>query len=497
MATVKHISSKNADYGAVADYLEYQHDEKRNRPVLDNHGNPLLRESYLIDGINCTPATFEFDCVRLNHEYGKNLRPGDVKTHHYIVSFDPSDAASGKLTLDKAQSIGMELARKFFPGHQILVATHDDGSNRSGNMHCHIILNSLRMLDVEKQDFMERDIDAKAGYKFHQTDRFLRLFKAGVMEICEREGLSQVDLDSPAREKITEEEYRAKFRGQERLDKRNAEIIAAGLNPVNQTFSTDLEQLRKNIYAALMNSNNETEFRRILLSKYQIEITESRGRWGYRRLGAQKPIRARRLGTNYEKETILRKLESVKELQPIQAPGHISKQAELEYIQRQAATIRYLQKNGFPSVHSLHEQILSLTNSMEENRRRHSAVQQELRQINRLIHYKGQWLATRNIYLSYLRSTDKDTYRNKYAADIAKYETADKFLHEEHEKTSSPIPALTELRKQKNLLQANELSINDEYLDDSSQLEKLQSIAANIRKMLHVENYTKSSSVEL
>ena len=38
MATFKHISSKNADYGAAEQYLTFEHDEFTNKPVLDENG---------------------------------------------------------------------------------------------------------------------------------------------------------------------------------------------------------------------------------------------------------------------------------------------------------------------------------------------------------------------------------------------------------------------------------------------------------------------------
>ena len=38
MATFKHLSSKNADYGAAEKYLLFEHDEFINKPVLDESG---------------------------------------------------------------------------------------------------------------------------------------------------------------------------------------------------------------------------------------------------------------------------------------------------------------------------------------------------------------------------------------------------------------------------------------------------------------------------
>ena len=42
MATLKHINSKNADYGAAEQYLLFEHDEFTMKPVLDETGRLVL-----------------------------------------------------------------------------------------------------------------------------------------------------------------------------------------------------------------------------------------------------------------------------------------------------------------------------------------------------------------------------------------------------------------------------------------------------------------------
>jgi hypothetical protein len=49
MAILKHIASKNADYGKAERYLIFQHDEYTQKPILDENGNMLLREEYYLD----------------------------------------------------------------------------------------------------------------------------------------------------------------------------------------------------------------------------------------------------------------------------------------------------------------------------------------------------------------------------------------------------------------------------------------------------------------
>ena len=91
MATLKHINSKNADYGAAEQYLLFEHDEFTMKPVLDETGRLIPREDYRLSTLNCGGEDFAVACMRANLRYEKNQRREDVKSHHYIISFDPRD----------------------------------------------------------------------------------------------------------------------------------------------------------------------------------------------------------------------------------------------------------------------------------------------------------------------------------------------------------------------------------------------------------------------
>ena len=148
MATLKHINSKNADYGAAEQYLLFEHDEFTMKPVLDETGRLIPREDYRLSTLNCGGEDFAVACMRANLRYGKNQRREDVKSHHYIISFDPRDGPDNGLTVDRAQELGEKFCAEHFPGHQALVCTHPDGHNHSGNIHVHIVINSLRIEEV-------------------------------------------------------------------------------------------------------------------------------------------------------------------------------------------------------------------------------------------------------------------------------------------------------------------------------------------------------------
>ena len=121
LATFKHISSKNADYGAAEAYLTFEHDEFTMKPTLDENGRLIPREDYRISSLNCGGEDFAVACMRANLRYEKNQKREDVKSHHYIISFDPRDGTDNGLTVDRAQELGEQFCKEHFPGHQALV----------------------------------------------------------------------------------------------------------------------------------------------------------------------------------------------------------------------------------------------------------------------------------------------------------------------------------------------------------------------------------------
>lgn len=191
MATIKHLSSKNSNYAAAESYLTFQHNEYTGLPILDEKGRPKLRDSYLLDTLECGESSFAMACLIANRKYGKNGRREDVKTHHiwrhppkrmliyscaartashtkYIISFDPKDAVENGLTMERAQALGLQFCKDNFPGHPAIVCTHPDGHNSAGNIHVHIVIGSLRVRTVERQPFMDKPCDWEAGKKLEK-----------------------------------------------------------------------------------------------------------------------------------------------------------------------------------------------------------------------------------------------------------------------------------------------------------------------------------------
>ena len=305
MATLKHISSKNSDYTAVESYLVYQHDEFSGKVILDKQGRPKLRESYLLDTLECGNFSFATACLLANRKYGKNTQHGDIKSHQYIISFDPRDAADNGLTMEKAQALGLKFCEENFPGHPAIVCTHPDGHNRSGNIHVHIVIGSIRTRAVERKLYMQKPRDWLEGMKHSSTAQTMRHLRVEVMELCEGAGLYQIDLLNGSKERVSEAEYWARRRGQLKLDRENAGLAATGQPPKQKKFETVKDTLRKQISSVLYRATSFEDFSDRLMQQYGIAVKESRGRLSYLPAGRTKFIRAKHLGDKFDKAEVL------------------------------------------------------------------------------------------------------------------------------------------------------------------------------------------------
>lgn len=528
VAVIKHIKIRNSNYDAATDYLCFKHDEFTNKPILNEHGQMIPREEYLLDGLNCDPFNFGRECESTNAYFKKNNTRSEVKAHHYIISFDPRDKDENGLTPERAQELGKEFASKNFPGHQTIICTHPDGHNSAGNIHVHIVINSVRKYDVPQQSFMERPGDAKAGNKHRSTNKMLEYLKQETMILCQREQFYQVDLLSPAKIRITDREYWAQRKGQAKLDAENKEKIEAGITPDKTEFETENGFLRKAISATLDDSNSMEEFQKKLFENYGIAVHESRGRISYKLPDKDRPIRGRQLGTNFEKEYIqefilkknipaidvpittetqeptpkyvpsqktIRLIIDIKSNIKAQQNRFYAQKVKVGNLQQMSKTLAFLQENGIGTVEEL-EQLLSSTQSdFEDKRLSLKNTEDRLKTVNLLIKNSGQYLAHKQVYGEYLKAKNKKKFRENHESEILLYETARKELKQLT--NGEKIPSLKQLRKEKEELMKKKNQEYEDYSFSRAKLRELQTIHSNVNSILNKEHAQEKEQPEL
>ena len=529
MAILKHIASKNADYGESERYLIFQHDEYTQKPVLDENGHMIIREEYYLDGVNCDPFTFAVECQETNAYFHKNQSFNEIKSHHYIISFDPKDRDEHGLSGEQAQKLGVEYARENFPGHQALVCTHTDGHNGSGNIHVHIVINSVRKYDTEPQPYMEFDRDSKAGYKHHLSDRYRIYLKQKVMDMCRSNGLSQIDLLTPAEKKISEKEYWTKRRGQKKLDEHNAELKKKGLTPRQTTFQTEKQYLRDAIDTVASQATSQEEFSRLLSEKYNITFKVSRGRYSYLHPNRSKYITGRSLGTLYEEKHLLQifqenstsqitenpvpdisqvvnsstptvsaytattteaphtflfiksDLRLVTDLQhciKAQQSQAYAQKVKLSNLKMMAQTVAYVQEHGFQSKADLDAALSDASAQSTDARNTLKSTENTLKNVNEQIHYTGQYLANKSIYSDYRKSRNKEKFYDDHRAELTLYESALRILKEKSQ--GNKLPTLKMLREEKNRLTELQTMQREDFNARREHERELRTVCSNV-----------------
>lgn len=528
MATFKHISSKNADYGAAEQYLTFEHDEFSMKPVLDERGHLIEREDYRISSLNCDGEDFAISCMRANLRYGKNQKKEDVKSHHYIISFDPRDGPDNGLTVDRAQELGEQFCKDHFPGHQALVCTHPDGHNHSGNIHVHIVINSLRIEEVPLLPYMDRPADTRAGCKHRCTDAAMEYFRAEVMQMCQRENLYQIDLLHGSKNRITEREYWAKKKGQRAIDLENETRRAEG-KPLNHTkFETDKERLRQTIRRALYKAKSFDEFSSLLLQE-GVTVKESRGRYSYLTPDRTKPITARRLGDDFDKAAVLdvcarnaaeaqraanepfhghtypgslkghtapakagqaasRKdgLQRMADIEAKRAEGKgigYEKWAKLFNLKQMAATLAAYQEQGFSSPEELDAACEAASSAYDDSRKTLKALENELAAKKELQGQVLSYVKTKSIRdgLKAIKSPKKQAeYREKYESDFIIAESASRYF-KAHGITK--LPKYKTLQTEIEQLTARKNAAYNDYREKKARYQTLQTVRRNIEQM--------------
>ena len=529
MATLKHINSKNADYGAAEQYLLFEHDEFTMKPVLDETGRLIPREDYRLSTLNCGGEDFAVACMRANLRYGKNQRREDVKSHHYIISFDPRDGPDNGLTVDRAQELGEKFCAEHFPGHQALVCTHPDGHNHSGNIHVHIVINSLRIEEVPFLPYMDRPADTKAGCKHRCTDAALRYFKSEVMEMCHREGLYQIDLLNGSKERITEREYWAAKKGQLALDKENAAREAAGQPTKPTKFETDKAKLRRTIRQALSQATSFDEFSSLLLRE-GVTVKESRGRLSYLTPDRTKPITARKLGDDFDRAAVFAVLEqnaaratekaaAIPEyprhgktgIQPTKAPQTAPKQdgvqrlvdieqkmaegkgrgyerwATMHNLKQMAATLNVYQEYGFTSPEQLEAAVDTAYQKMRQTSGELKALETKLqgkKKLQRQVLAYAQTKAARDGLRAQKSEKARAAYRQAHESDFIIADAAARYF-KAHGITK--LPARKALQAEIEQLISEKDGLYNTYHEQKQRFKELQTVKRNIDQILRRE----------
>ena len=537
MATIKHLTSKNSNYAAAESYLTFQHNEYTGLPILDEKGRPKLRDSYLLDTLECGESSFAMACLIANRKYGKNGRREDVKTHHYIISFDPKDAVENDLTMERAQALGLQFCKDNFPGHPAIVCTHPDGHNHSGNIHVHIVIGSIRTREVERKPYMQKPRDWREGMKHSSTAQTMRHLRVEVMELCEGAGLYQIDLLNGSKERVSEAEYWARRRGQMKLDCENAALTAAGQQPQQRKFETvkvacrgeappfaaqtarslksptgafvasQTRTLRKQISSVLYRATSFEDFSDRLMQQHGIAVKESRGRLSYLPAGRTKFIRAKHLGDKFDKAAVLATLQANAEREPkaqfkqdtigklIDIQSRMTEGKGIGYkrwltkhnLKVMAQTVKLLQEKGLTDEDALSQRITELETKYHDSLAVVKDLEGRMKTNNELRYHVAAYASAKTIAQQLKTAKRPAVFEEQHRAELTAYRAAAAYFKSNN---LTKLPSPKKLEAEYAQLASEKAKFYEQYKEAKEELLKLKTAKQNVASFFREEEQT-------
>ena len=195
--------------------------------------------------------------------FGKDEKYDERKYYHFKLSCARKD----NVTPEKAHAYAEEIAEAFFKNYECVIATHTD----TRTVHSHIIVNAVDPLTGKKLQFSKQD--------------YVKM-KDEVNAIGRKYGL-------------TETEFRK--RGKNSRTAAEKKIILKG-------GTSWKEELREVIAEAVKKTKSPEAFKKYLDECYGVKITRDGKDYSYLHPNKQKPIRGERLGTNYTKSEVIKRI---------------------------------------------------------------------------------------------------------------------------------------------------------------------------------------------
>ena len=427
-----------------------------------------------------------------------------MKTHQYIISFDPRDAADNGLTMEKAQALGLKFCEENFPGHPAIVCTHPDGHNHSGNIHVHIVIGSIRIREVERKPYMQKPRDWLEGMKHSSTAQTMRHLRVEVMELCEGAGLYQIDLLNGSKERVSEAEYWARRRGQLKLDLANAALTVAGQQPRQKKFETVKDTLRKQISSVLYRATSFEDFSDKLMQQYGIAVKESRGQLSYLPSGITKFIRAKKIGDKFDKAAVLATLQANVERKPkaqfkqdtigklvdIQAKLKQGKGigyerwAKKHNLKAMSQTLILLQEKGLLNEDALDQRIAELNTKFHESLTVVKDLEGRMKFNKELRYHIAAYTSTKSIAQQLKTAKRPAAFEEQHRAELAAYRAAAAYFKANN---ITKLPSPKKLEAEYAQLASEKAKFYEQYKEAKEELLKLKTAKQNVASFFREE----------
>ena len=344
---------------------------------------------------------------------------------------------------------------------------------------------------------MQKPRDWREGMKHSSTAQTMRHLRVEVMELCESAGLYQIDLLNSSKERVSEAEYWARRRGQQKLDRENAALTAAGQPSRQKKFETVKDTLRKQISSVLYRATSFEDFSDRLLQQYGIAVKESRGCLSYLPAGRTKFIRAKKLGDKFDQAAVLAALqENAERKRTIQfKPDRIGKlvdiQAKLKQgkgigyerwakkhnLKAMAQTLILLQENGLLNEDALDQRITELDTKFHDSLAVVKDLEGRMKANKELRYHVAAYASTKSVAQQLKTAKRPAVFEEQHHAELTAHRAAVAYL-KANDLTKLPSPKKLEAEYAQ--LASEKATFYEQYKEAKIELLKLKDAKQNV-----------------
>ena len=300
-----------------------------------------------------------------------------------------------------------------------------------------------------------------------------------------------------SKERVSEAEYWARRRGQQKLDRENAALTAAGQPPKQKKFETVKDTLRKQISSVLYRATSFEDFSDRLMQQYGITVKESRGRLSYLPAGRTKFIRAHIIGDKFEKGLVLATLqENAERKRTIQfKPDRIGKLVDIQAKLKQGKGIGYerwakkhnlkamsqtlilLQEKGLLNEDALDQRIAELDTKFHESLTVVKDLETRMAENKSLRSHVAAYQQYRPLAQKLKSARHPVTFEEQHRTELTAYRTAVAYLKANN---ITKLPSPNKLEAEYAHLASEKAKFYEQYKEAKSELLKLKTAKQNV-----------------
>ena len=354
---------------------------------------------------------------------------------------------------------------------------------------------------------MQKPRDWREGMKHSSTAQTMRHLRVEVMELCEGAGLYQIDLLNGSKERVSEAEYWARRRGQQKLDLANAALTAAGQPPKQKKFETVKDTLRKQISSVLYRTTSFEEFSDRLMQQYGITVKESRGQLSYLPSGRTKFIRAKHLGDKFDKAAVLATLQANAERKPkVQSkPTNLAKLIDIQAkltegkgigyecwakkfnLKAMSQTLILLQEKDLLNEDDLNQRITELETKYHDALAVVKDLEGRMKANKELRYHVAAYASTKSVAQQLKTAKRPAAFEEQHRAELTAYRAAAVYF-KANDITKLPSPKKLEAEYAQ--LASEKAKFYEQYKEAKEELLKLKTAKQNVASFFREEEQT-------